>query len=254
MIKLVCGCVCVVWWIYVHSGHSFVKTKIPIHTHYKYYFCSIQIFQNNSLEICMDFGSLNSTHTITWEKKTFWPKSIWFRKVVKVDWDMLHEISNRDIHTDTILTHMLLHSSSITQPTRMCMVFPCNLCICHSIRWQTANEWMNEWINEWRSEWLSEWVSERARAKNIKLVKCLRYLIYLPCAVIANEYSVCSLLCVYAFVLLWLGAGFFGLYLFPWVFVCMYGSCCSSFFPLEHIVVLPKIQQQIICTNTQMNR
>lgn len=45
---------------------------------------------------------------------------------------------------------------------------------------------------------------------------------------------------------------FFGLCLSPWVSVYMYGSCCSSFFPLEHIAAFPKIQQhqEITCTNT----
>lgn len=126
-------------------------------------------------------------------KKNFLAESnfIGFRKVVKVDWDIPHKISNRDPHTHSHASRL----SITTQPTQMCVY---TVCPCHAISASVirfgGRQRMNEWVNVWpkKSERVRERASERARAANVKLVKCLWYLIYLPCsAIVIVRCAVC---------------------------------------------------------------
>lgn len=150
-------------------------------------------------------------------------------------WNFKSRFTHIRTRTHVPLIHSLSRNdgrSAIKQPTHMC-VWYFHAISASVIRFdgkQRMNGWMNDSTSQWRSECVSERASKRANnSRNIKLVKCLRYLIYLPCAAIANvRVGLC--VCVCAFVILVQVVVFFWL---TFACVCTYGSCCSSFFPLE---------------------
>lgn len=145
----------VVWWVLCLSDIYSLKpiaNSFPFHTGFSSF---------NNLQICVNFNHSKNKIRSERLKKTFSVESnfIGFPKVVKVDWDILNKISNRDSHTKTHTQAYIWLTTVYSTHTHTLNLHTC----VYGISMQSLHLSFDSVVDsEWMDDWTKLCVSERA--------------------------------------------------------------------------------------------